>query len=327
VGARMAVGLAVLAIAAWISPAGLIAATDASVRTLRSLGFSGAVAFGILQVLVSLSGILPASLFRWQPVGFTLRCRRARNYQKRSTLRRRIYSIDISQRRFQAVYGVDVARTTIMTTFLPLKRYMFHCLDQFIEHYNVQPPFLDIGCGTGDLCVYLGTKGWNGKGIDFSLVAISEARDRLIPFPNLVAEEQDLFDETDSCYCTIFLWDIIEHIENDKRALEKAASLLVPRGAILIAVPSNPREWRWDAEMVGHYRRYTMVGLTALLREVGLEPLEFWDFTFPVFWAMRRGYTWLKPKPDGYENSLEERTKASASSCMVHPDCCRTSQQ
>jgi uncharacterized membrane protein YdjX (TVP38/TMEM64 family) len=62
VGARMAVGLAVLAIAAWISPAGLIAATDASVRTLRNLGFVGAVVFGILQVLVSVSGILPASL-------------------------------------------------------------------------------------------------------------------------------------------------------------------------------------------------------------------------------------------------------------------------
>jgi uncharacterized membrane protein YdjX (TVP38/TMEM64 family) len=61
----LAVGLIALAglgIAAWISPAGLIAATDASVRTLRNLGFGGAVAFGILQVLVAASGILPASL-------------------------------------------------------------------------------------------------------------------------------------------------------------------------------------------------------------------------------------------------------------------------
>jgi uncharacterized membrane protein YdjX (TVP38/TMEM64 family) len=56
------VGLAGLGIAAWIAPAGLIAATDASVRILRNLGFGGAVVFGILQVLVSVSGILPASL-------------------------------------------------------------------------------------------------------------------------------------------------------------------------------------------------------------------------------------------------------------------------
>ena len=56
------VGLAGLGVAAWISPGGLIAATDASVRTLHNLGFGGAVVLGILQVLVSLSGILPASL-------------------------------------------------------------------------------------------------------------------------------------------------------------------------------------------------------------------------------------------------------------------------
>jgi len=56
------VGLAGLGIAAWISPPGLIAATDASVRTLRNLGFGGAVALGILQVLAAVSGILPASL-------------------------------------------------------------------------------------------------------------------------------------------------------------------------------------------------------------------------------------------------------------------------
>jgi uncharacterized membrane protein YdjX (TVP38/TMEM64 family) len=56
------VGLASLGIVAWISPAGLTAATDASVRTLRNLGFGGAVVLGILQVLVAVSGILPASL-------------------------------------------------------------------------------------------------------------------------------------------------------------------------------------------------------------------------------------------------------------------------
>ena len=56
------VGLAGLGIAASTSPAGLIATTDASVQTLRNLGLGGAVVFGILQVLVAVSGILPASL-------------------------------------------------------------------------------------------------------------------------------------------------------------------------------------------------------------------------------------------------------------------------
>jgi uncharacterized membrane protein YdjX (TVP38/TMEM64 family) len=49
-------------IAAWISPAGLIGATDAVVQALRNLGFGGALIFGVLQVFVAVSGILPASL-------------------------------------------------------------------------------------------------------------------------------------------------------------------------------------------------------------------------------------------------------------------------
>jgi uncharacterized membrane protein YdjX (TVP38/TMEM64 family) len=56
------IGVAGLGIVAWISPAGLIVAIDASVRTLRNFGFGGAVAFGILQAVVAVSGILPASL-------------------------------------------------------------------------------------------------------------------------------------------------------------------------------------------------------------------------------------------------------------------------
>jgi uncharacterized membrane protein YdjX (TVP38/TMEM64 family) len=57
------VGLVVLGIvAAWVSPVGLIGAADALVQALRNLGFSGAVVFGILQVFVAMSGVLPASL-------------------------------------------------------------------------------------------------------------------------------------------------------------------------------------------------------------------------------------------------------------------------
>jgi len=67
-------GLAGLGIATWISPAGLIAATDESVRTLRNLGFGGVVVLGILQVLVSVSGICRLRYSRLQPVGFTVLC-------------------------------------------------------------------------------------------------------------------------------------------------------------------------------------------------------------------------------------------------------------
>jgi len=203
-----------------------------------------------------------------------------------------------------------------MATFLPLKHYMFYLLDQFIERYSLKGPFLDIGCGVGDVAAYLGSKNWKGKGIDFSATAVEMARRAVADYPGISIEKIALADEKSVDYGTILLWDVIEHIEDDRSALTLASSHLASDGMMLISVPSNPREWRWDDEMVGHYRRYTVARMTALLHDAGLEPVEFWDFTFPLFWAMRRGYTRLNlNRGKKLDPDLEQRTKASA---IVH---------
>lgn len=197
-----------------------------------------------------------------------------------------------------------------MANFLPLKNYMFYCLDEFIARYNLVPPFLDVGCGIGDVSRYVASKGWEGKAIDFSAVAVENARHNLTMFPQVEVEKRSLLDET-GAFNTIFLWDVIEHIEDDDRALAQVASLLLPNGHALISVPSNPDEWRWDDDFYGHYRRYTVEEMSARLVDVGLTPLVFWDFTYPVFWAMRRVYTRLK-SPDDANADHGVKTKASS---------------
>jgi len=37
---------------------------------------------------------------------------------------------------------------------------MFYCLDRFIDEYGLHGPFLEIGCGVGDVSAYLAAKGW-----------------------------------------------------------------------------------------------------------------------------------------------------------------------
>ena len=57
------VGLIVLGmVAAWISPERVISAAERLMQIVRGLGVRGAVVFAIVQVLVAVSGILPASL-------------------------------------------------------------------------------------------------------------------------------------------------------------------------------------------------------------------------------------------------------------------------
>jgi SAM-dependent methyltransferase len=197
-----------------------------------------------------------------------------------------------------------------MANFVPLKQYMFYCLDRFIERYGLAPPFLEIGCGKGDVSVHLARKGWPGLAIDFSDAAIAHARRALAPYPGVSVHQRTLAQTTGS-FRTILLWDVLEHIDDDRAALHAIANLLQPGGQLLIAVPSNPREWRWDDDFYGHFRRYTVDELAAKLADAGMQSQAFWDFTFPLFWALRRAYTRVK-RPPGPAGDPEAATRASA---------------
>jgi SAM-dependent methyltransferase len=132
---------------------------------------------------------------------------------------------------------------------------------------------------------------------------------------DISVERKLIFDEIGQ-FQTIFLWDVIEHIEDDEFALKKTAALLSPGGYLVIAVPSNPAEWRWDDDFYGHYRRYTAGGIHSKLVSAGLEPLVFWDFTYPFFWTMRRLYTRFKSSPMYNDEKINKETKTNISSTV-----------
>jgi 2-polyprenyl-3-methyl-5-hydroxy-6-metoxy-1,4-benzoquinol methylase len=162
-----------------------------------------------------------------------------------------------------------------MANFLPLKHHMFYCLDRFVEQYGLHGPFLEVGCGRGDVSAYLAAKGWQGTAIDFSAAAVAQATVNLAPFPQVIVRQQALADVTGAFDC-IIMWDVLEHMEDDRGALRMVERLLRPGGQLLLAVPSNPHEWRWDDDFYGHFRRYTVADMTARLHEAGLTPSAFW---------------------------------------------------
>jgi SAM-dependent methyltransferase len=197
-----------------------------------------------------------------------------------------------------------------MANFRPLTRYLLYCLDQLIDRYGLAAPFLDIGCGAGDFSRHLGERGWRGKAIDYSEVALERARQNLQALPHITLERLSLFDETGR-YQTVLILDVLEHIENDQAVLGKVAAVLQPGGCAVIGVPYNPPEWRWDDDFYGHLRRYTPVELRDKLSAAGLVPIVFWDISFPVFWLLRRLYTRLKTPPTNLPGDAEIRTKLS----------------
>jgi SAM-dependent methyltransferase len=64
--------------------------------------------------------------------------------------------------------------------------------------------------------------------------------------------------------------DIIEHVEDDVRALSELTRVLAPHGTLLISVPLHQSHWTAFDDLVGHCRRYEPARLTALLEQFGL---------------------------------------------------------
>ena len=156
-----------------------------------------------------------------------------------------------------------------MANFPPFRNYLFYCLDKLIKQYGLHQPFLDVGCGEGYFSFFLGTRGWTGKAIDLSPAGIESAQKRLAGIPGVQVELQS-YESEQRKYRSIFLLDILEHIENDQHVLKTVSGLLEEGGSLVLAVPSNPRCWGWDDDFYGHVRRYTLPEIEKKLAEAGL---------------------------------------------------------
>ena len=165
---------------------------------------------------------------------------------------------------------------------------MFFLTEKLIKKYSIKGKFLDAGGGKGDASLFLLRKDFKGKLIDFSKEAIKQAKISLSEYKNKIKIENKSILKEKGKYDLIVLWDVIEHIKNDKRVIEKCHRLLNKRGYFLISYVTKKKEWKKDDELYGHFRRYELEDIKKDLSKFKI--LEIWDFTFPVFWLMRRIY-------------------------------------
>ena len=139
-----------------------------------------------------------------------------------------------------------------MANFLPLKNYLLYCIGKLVDQHQLSSPFLDVGCGIGDVAEYLARKGWAGKAIDISADALDQARIKLKHFPSIELTSQNLYELTGT-YQTVFLMDILEHLPDDESALKKAKlkclkvqfALLVKLSLRLICMVKFMQKLKW----------------------------------------------------------------------------------
>jgi SAM-dependent methyltransferase len=88
---------------------------------------------------------------------------------------------------------------------------------------------------------------------------------------------------------TIVCLNVLEHIEHDKDALAKAYEALKPGGRLVLFVPAFPALFGEIDHRLGHFRRYTKVGIRPLLRETGfaVRELRYYNLAGFLGWLVR----------------------------------------
>jgi SAM-dependent methyltransferase len=65
-------------------------------------------------------------------------------------------------------------------------------------------------------------------------------------------------------------FDVVEHVEDDQRAIAELTRVMGPAGRLIVSVPLHPSLWTEFDDFVGHARRYEPAELQALLSRHGL---------------------------------------------------------
>lgn len=95
-------------------------------------------------------------------------------------------------------------------------------------------------------------------------------------------------DWTLRCIDTIVAFNVVEHIREDREALQELAATLVPGGRVILIIPAHSLLYSELDEALGHYRRYSVRSATRLLTDVGLQPLRVHYFNM----AGALGWLW-----------------------------------
>lgn len=72
--------------------------------------------------------------------------------------------------------------------------------------------------------------------------------------------------------------NVIEHVDDDRAALQHLRSALVPGGKAIVLVPQGPWNHGTLDEVLGHRRRYTKQALRSLAASCGFRVAELLEF-------------------------------------------------
>lgn len=149
---------------------------------------------------------------------------------------------------------------------------------------------IDIGAAGGGNTRVLRDLGWSATAVEYNEEGAILARER-----NLLSIRGDAtaLPFASGSLDLAIAFDVIEHIEDDKRAVAEMARVLRRHGTLLVAVPCDMRLWGAHDVACSHFRRYTRETLQQVVEGAGfqIEALSSWNVLLRPVVRLRRRHS------------------------------------
>ena len=239
----------------------------------------------------------------------------------------------------------------------PWQRSKFHTdYNQVLAHYKVQSclenatsdSLLDIACGDGMLTELFARHFRTVMGVDASSKHLSEARKRV---PGATFHESLIEDfECNQKFGSVFMLDLLEHVNDPVAVLAKAASFLERAGRLIVHVPNCDAVNRkiavligtlsscdelspFDLQIAGHRRSYNLESLQQDIERAGLKVIKTGGIFYKMLstpqmdWFLKNGlwdvgHGWGRTGMEKAKDWKAEFCRACYEYGKVHPGDC-----
>jgi SAM-dependent methyltransferase len=163
---------------------------------------------------------------------------------------------------------VDVVGQETLEAFAAAPKFNRWLYSKFARYvgYNV----LEIGAGLGNIteCINAGriiATDYSDGYVDFLTDKFAARAEVMVWKYDLVDTNIDLF--ADKSIDTVICSNVLEHVEDDRKALQNLHGILAENGRLVLLVPYSMALYCEYDRLLGHYRRYTRRGLRQVLEE------------------------------------------------------------
>lgn len=180
---------------------------------------------------------------------------------------------------YQTLYEIE----KVHWWFAARRKILDVLVKQVVSGYKDVPKILDIGCSTGITAEFLKRHGWT-CGVDFCREALRFCRmqDGSILVQANVCNLPFL---AESCE-VVAAFDLLEHIQEDKRAIREFGRVLKRNGFLIVSVPAYKILWGRLDDIAQHCRRYRLKELREKLNKEGFEIKKISHINCLLFFAV-----------------------------------------